>query len=148
MSPVKHAAASGIVGAILAYLSQSIAGGMACFLSGIFIDIDHAYDFWCGKRKFFFTYDEMDDFFTKFPEAARIYVILHSFELVVLLWGIWLLDLSNMILLGVNLGVTLHIAMDFVGNPLRHTGYFLLYRIKHRFKKEDIFVEGYFDDKT
>lgn len=52
MSPIKHAAISGVIGLGLAIYLKSWGAGVACLLSGIFVDVDHHLDFIIAKRRF------------------------------------------------------------------------------------------------
>lgn len=144
MSPVKHAAVSGAASVVFAYFSGSLGGAVVCFLSGIFIDIDHFIDYWIVKRELFFTFKELDAFFTYVPEG-QLRLLFHSYELLLILWLVWLFDTTNMIMLGLVSGMSLHMFMDFFVNPVKPLAYFFIYRFKHKFEKESIFVEHYYD---
>lgn len=66
----------------------------------------------------------------------RFYLLLHSFEFVFMLWiFIWVFSLSEA-WIAVAVGMSQHLVLDRLTNPLRIGGYFFLYRLVHGFKKE------------
>ncbi len=79
MTPKNHVLVSATLGGVLFYVTQSLSPGVACFLAGTVIDIDHLYDYLkhCGLKfsiKNFFSGDY-------FVESRRNFVWLHSYEL-------------------------------------------------------------------
>ena len=63
----------------------------------------------------------------------RFYLLLHSYEILIVLWAaIIILGLSN-IWKAVAIGFTQHIILDNITNPIRRMGYFLSYRASKNF---------------
>ncbi len=143
MSPSKHVLASAATSVIFYGLTKSVSGTLTCFLSGIFIDIDHVFDFWIAKRKFLFTYRELYQFFDR-EKAGKVHLIFHSYELLLTFWAVLFFCHLGMFWLGIAVGCTVHMLFDQWLNPLRPRVYFLLYRIKHGFTKESTFTDEEF----
>ena len=115
---------------------------VSCFLSGIFIDIDHVFDFlifseekfsiknilsWCNELKW-----------------KKIVLIFHSYEFFIFLSFIMYYFPHN-ILLGILLGSGLHLILDQIGNcsfSKYHKPfpwfYFFTFRILSGFRKEKL----------
>jgi hypothetical protein len=143
MGPVQHTIASVVVSGAFALWSRSLPGTVACFLSGIFIDVDHALDFCLAKRKAFFSYKELFSF-CAWEKAGKLYLIFHSYELLIALWiSIFAFHL-NIIWLGIAVGVTFHLLFDRLVNPLRPFVFFWYYRYRKGFEKKGIFPEDYY----
>ena len=144
MKPINHVIISGGVTAAFAYWVQSLPGVIACFLSGIFIDLDHHLDYLIVRKKIPFSYNKLVDYL-KNDHKAPIYLFFHSYELLALLWlGIFYLNL-DVVWLGIAVGCTTHILCDEFANPLRPLAYFLTYRIWHKFNRKMFFKKGHPD---
>ncbi|MDB4349526.1 hypothetical protein OAA99_01070 [Omnitrophica bacterium] len=132
--------ASLIVGAAVTVYFKSLACGAASFLTGVFLDIDHILDyFWnCGVR---FNIREFYDYCIN-VRYKRISLILHSYELLIVLWVLIIaLGLGN-IWKAIAIGATQHLVLDHMRNAstgrMNWRSYFLSFRIKNRFKTEKI----------
>ena len=142
MRPVNHVIISGSVTVVFALWAQSWTGAIACFLSGIFIDLDHHFDYFLERKELPLSYKKLLDFL-KNDHDSRLYLFLHSYELLFALWaGIYYLHL-NEVWLGIALGFTTHILCDEIANPLRPLAYFLTYRIRHKFSRKMFFKKGH-----
>lgn len=143
MSPKGHAVISAGLGGFLGAWLNSWEAGLACFLSGIFIDLDHHLDYFLANKKIPLTYKELYDFGC-FTTTAPLCLFLHGYEWLIILWVLVYYGLLGSLGLGVALGTTAHLLCDQFTNPIRPLGYFLLYRIKHQFKRKDILRDEYF----
>ncbi len=137
MKPTHHVIISGGVSAALAIWVKSPPAIMACFLSGIFIDLDHHLDYWLERKELPLSYKKLCDFCHSDYES-KLRLVLHSYELLILLWvSIYYFSLST-VWVGVALGFTTHIICDEIANPVRPLAYFLTYRIKHNFNRRKL----------
>ena len=143
MSPIKHAAISGVVSISFLAVTSSWLGSWACFLSGIFIDIDHIFDFWLDKKKFLFSYKDLFNFGTR-ERAGRLILIFHSYELLAVFWIAIFLFHLNAVCLGIAWGATTHLLSDQWANPIKPTGYFFYYRFKWGFAKKYILKRKFY----
>jgi len=101
----------------------------------VFIDADHIFDFWYnhGLRKY-------RQFFALILETdlPRMFVVLHSFEVILVLWiCIFVFSLDKYWICAA-IGFTQHLILDQLGNPIRPFGYFFIYRLLKGFKKEHV----------
>ena len=143
MRPAVHTAASGLVSIVFAYWTKSWPGTLACFLSGIFIDLDHVLDYWLARKRLLFTYKELFYFCAKEKEG-KLYLVLHSYEFIALFWFMVYYYQWPVVWLGAAVGVSVHIFLDQLDNPIRPWVYFLCYRFRHGFVREFIFSEEYY----
>lgn len=68
----------------------------------------------------------------------KVYLYLHSYELIIFLWlAIYIFKLPD-IWTAIAIGMTQHLILDQITNPVNRMGYFISYRIKNRFEKEAI----------
>lgn len=132
MQPEYHLFVSAGLASVFYLLTGSIAGSVAAFFGGFFIDLDHFIDFWLYKKKITYT----NEFFSNYSKkTGKIYLIFHSVEL---LWLLYLVQLvtGSAILLGLCAGMAVHLAMDIIGNGVNPLCYFLFYRALHGFRRE------------
>jgi hypothetical protein len=140
--PTSHVIISGGVTAALSLWTRSWDVLAACFLSGILIDLDHHLDYFIARREMPLSYQKLIDF-CKNDHASKIYLIFHSYELLILFWVmIFVFDLGP-VWFGVAIGSTAHVVCDEIANPLRPLAYFLSYRAKNRFDRKFFFKKGY-----
>ncbi len=140
MSPTKHTIASGVVSTAFFFATHSWEGTLACFLSGIFIDLDHIIDFWIAKNRFPFRYKDLYSF-CAFEKSGKLYLLFHSWELLSSLWLLCIFFKMDPVWLGFTVGITTHMIFDAFTNSLRPLAYFMVYRIKHDFSKAAAFPE-------
>ena len=139
MTPSRHTVVSILISIPFGMASQSWVGAITCFLSGIFIDLDHVIDFVANKKKLFRSYDEFFSFFER-ERKGKLYLIFHSYELLFVFWLLIMIYQLNSIWVGLALGMTVHMFCDQITNPLRPFVYFWVYRLRYRFAKEYIYT--------
>ncbi|MEI8176519.1 MAG: hypothetical protein WCG78_06590 [Candidatus Omnitrophota bacterium] len=136
MKPKNHIIASGIVSTGVYIVTHSPVSGVVSFLAGVLIDLDHLIDYYLNYGA---TY-KLGHIYTALDECrlSRVYLFLHSFELLVLFWVAVFLVPLNGICCAIALGFTQHIFLDQYYNPVTPRAYFLSYRYAHKFTKESI----------
>ncbi len=148
MKPVAHIVTSGALGLTLYAMKGDIAPALSCFFAGWLIDIDHAFDYVnnLGLRRGLMLLFNVHNTFPgeSFEEGVQnlihVYLFLHSWELIIGFWGLYLFYPMDPIVTGAFLGLTLHMALDQVSHKLMSSlAYFLTYRIFHRFQAPAIF---------
>lgn len=142
MTPAQHIVASTATSTFFYYLTQSWPGTVVCFLSGILIDLDHVLDYWIFKRKISLSFKELDNFCTE-DKSGKIFLILHSYELMFILWIVSAYFKWPTEWLGALYGMSVHLLCDQIGNPVYPPAYFLFYRWKIGFPKA-VFFRDYF----
>jgi len=117
-----------------------MACGVASFLAGVFLDIDHFLDCYVNYGWRF----KMEDFYTYCREIRfdKLTLVFHSFELIILFWiAIYVFSLGN-IAKAIAIGATQHLFFDQMVNVARDRldprRYFLLFRLSKGFRKEAI----------
>jgi membrane-bound metal-dependent hydrolase YbcI (DUF457 family) len=118
-------------------LSGSAVMAAASFIAGVFVDVDHAFDY---LREYRFRPD-IRFFFRTFHETLyrRVVLLLHSWELLVLLAAGAVWSRGNSVVAGILIGLTQHMIADQFTNPVCRWGYFFTYRIRHKFRTGRIF---------
>jgi len=129
----KHVIASALVSALVWWWLRSSAAALACFLMGVFIDLDHVIDFLYNSRRHL----RIRRFFAafEFEVLENIFVFLHSWEFA-LIWLALLLcvpDTRQPVALGLFVGFVTHLGLDNLFNRHSRWAYFLSYRIRHGF---------------
>lgn len=96
---------------------------------GILIDLDHFFDYF---RHYGFKLNIADFFGHTYLASGKMFVPLHSWELVVILWTLslwvkWVIPVAS--------GITLHLMVDqFLSHRKDPLIYFITYRLYHRFE--------------
>jgi hypothetical protein len=131
-----HVTSSAVVAGILYLFFKSWSMTLSCFLSGIFIDVDHIFDY-IREKGFPF---KVNDFFKAIYEGelTRWTLVLHSWELLFLLSMIAWLTNWNPWITGIFIGFGHHLILDKFFNGERLCTYSFLWRWKHNFHYEKI----------
>ena len=137
MKPSHHVVLSASSGAILGLMLQSWIAGASCFLMGIFIDLDHYFDFWLN-RGFSLSPKRFFDFCYR-GTSRKFYDILHGYEFIPFYWLLTMVPELSDFGWGLTVGYTLHLLGDQLFNRHLHRWtYFLTFRIYHRFESSKI----------
>lgn len=125
------------------FFTNSAYIAVVTLLSGVFIDLDHWFDYFvhAGKIKI-----DVKDFFDKCnnTEFNRYFLFLHSYEFIVVLL-IMAFVCKTAILIGLSLGFGSHMLVDTLNWPKGAICYSLIYRIAVRFEGEKIFPKRHDD---
>ena len=70
-----------------------------------------------------------------------VFIFFHSIELILALWAAVLFMHLSVLWIAFMLGLTQHLIVDILTNPVRGYFYFLSYRIYKGFKKENLFIQ-------
>ncbi|MCM8760987.1 MAG: hypothetical protein NC938_00625 [Candidatus Omnitrophica bacterium] len=134
MKPLAHIAASGIISIAVGIYFKSIGCAAISLAAGVLVDADHFIDYYTSHPftiRIKYIYNACEEIRIK-----KLYVILHSYELVLILWlAIFALSLSDY-WKAAAIGLTQHILFDQFTNPIGRLGYFVIYRMIRGFKKE------------
>ena len=140
MLPASHT----IISAGLSYCFYQYSGSpsatAACFLSGIFIDLDHHLEYLIVKKEIPFDLKKLMHFF-EYDRHPKVYLWFHAWEYLFFLWALIYFLSLGIFWVAIALGVTVHMICDLLANPIRPLGYFLTYRARHGFEKKDILNE-------
>ncbi|MFH1792010.1 MAG: hypothetical protein ABH885_08545 [Candidatus Omnitrophota bacterium] len=127
--------ASALIGAATGIYLRSASCGIIAFFAGILIDIDHVMDFLIshGRGSFSKFYETMLR-----ANIEKFYGVLHSYEVVCALWVCISVFSLGAYWISFAVGVTQHLILDQLFNPIRPWGYFLTFRMLKGFKTDDI----------
>jgi len=139
MKPKYHVVASGIISAIIYFLTKSVPASIAAFIAGVFTDIDHFLDYYLNygfSLNVVEIYKAVDN-----KRLQRLYLFLHSYEVVAIFWLTVFLVPLNSIYFAIAIGMTQHVFFDQAYNPVKPRTYFLTYRIMKGFNKDNFMRE-------
>lgn len=141
MRVLGHTAISVIIGGISYNHTRSLSGFLWVLTAGILIDMDHYIDY-IRNRGFSFNIKKVHNTCRYgYLNFKKITLILHSYELLILLWvSIFIFGL-NSIWKYAAIGFTAHLFLDQIFNPVRPFGYFLAFRIANNFETKKLFLE-------
>lgn len=141
MRPLAHVVTSSVISIYVWIHFRSFVCALISFLAGVLIDLDHLIDFYANNR---FTFSIKRIYCACIRIRFRkIYILLHSYEMLIILWlAIYFFSLSN-IWKALAIGLTQHIIFDQLTNPISRYGYFLTFRIAKGFKKEIVLKTTY-----
>jgi hypothetical protein len=131
-----HAGISLVLAIALFAAFRSMALSVSAMLSGIFIDIDHGFDY---LREYGFRFD-LKFFFHSFHHTLykRVILLFHGWE-----WAILLVISSiasqNPIVSGLTIGIVSHLICDQLTNGVSKWGYFIFFRLRRDFIVSRIF---------
>ena len=138
MKPSYHVTSSTILSGVLYLMTKSWGMAVACFLSGILIDLDHVLDYMIiygwrtfTIRRFFYVFYHV--------RFKQIYLFFHAWEwLIILLGAAWMTG-WNPWLVGLFAGIGLHMILDYFHNGGYIWSYSLILRWKNKFDFETTF---------
>jgi hypothetical protein len=143
MGPKEHLFISGVSAIAWYAVSNDLLTSLSLFGAGILPDTDHVLEYLAYRKK----EGNLREFLSGryFEKKGTIYVLFHSMELLILLFLITLfMYLQNgntwiwRFVASITTGYVLHLALDYIGNPIRPLGYFLINRIFLRWKLDKI----------
>ena len=137
MKMSRHIGLSLAISLLLFALFRSIGMSVAAFISGVFLDIDHVFDY---LREYGFRTD-VRFFFLSFHKTLyrRVVLFLHAWEWLALLAVSAALVYDNSIVIGICIGIGQHLITDQCTNPVCKWGYSISYRARNGFRTPKIF---------
>lgn len=136
MLPRGHVAVSAVVSICVWVWFRSAGCAVISFAAGVLIDLDHLLDYYANFG-FTLSLKKMYDACHQM-KLSRLYLVLHSYELIIILWSSILLFGLSDYWIALAIGLTQHMIADQITNPMRGLGYFLSFRVISRFKQEKI----------
>jgi len=135
----------------LGHLVLSLVAGYICYksykrwsswfwavLSGFLVDLDHLFDYFLLRGWQF----NLPDFISSryYHEANRVYILLHSWELVLLLGVVSIFSKKKHVFCPLALGLALHLIWDHLTNPAYWYTYTLIGRYVQDFMLTRLFA--------
>jgi len=141
MNVYKHTAVSFVISALLLLALKKIQVSIACFLTGVFIDLDHVFDYYLNHelkdrlsllrhpRKLF---SSLSADYAKYNPDYSLCKFLHSVEILIAVPFLYFFGLWNAVATGIAIGFVTHMVMDAL--PMGHIGVLsLIYKIRNGF---------------
>ena len=144
MDPSRHAAVSLGISAVLWFFTRNVFAASVAFATGVLVDIDHLieYAIHYGWRDFsikeFYQICKRTHLKNTSRRFKKLYLIFHSYEIVILLWVAALL-IKNIYLVAFALGYSGHLILDGIGNPFHPCSYFIIRRVIKNFEADKLF---------
>lgn len=108
-------------------------------MAGILMDADHYLDY-VREHGVSFNLKKVYNTCKNPASFKRLFLILHSYEFVIILWSLIFAFKLNVIWNYIAIGFTLHLLIDQVTNPVRSLSYFFLFRALNGFQTEKVFI--------
>jgi len=132
-----HTGISLVIAAGLFAAFRSLSLSLAALLTGIFIDIDHTFDY---LREYGFR-PNIKFFFHVFDDTLfkRVVLIFHGWEWAILLAVLSMTSKHDPIISGIAIGLWSHLLCDQFTNGASIWGYSLIFRLSRKFEALKIF---------
>jgi len=137
MKPIYHIAISSCVSVLVWLIFRSFSATAACFVTGIFLDIDHLIDYAVNyglrfRGRHFFKAFEYEAF-------ENIFLFLHSWEFVAIYLALlWIINWKP-VAIGAGIGIIVHLLVDHFFNDHSKLAYFFSYRLLHGFSAKHFY---------
>jgi hypothetical protein len=137
LRPQAHVAVSAGLGAIFWAKSRDWRTMALSLAFGVLVDLDHVFDYLYSERRL--TWDTRTFMRTRYwRRSGRIFVLFHAFEYLPMVFFMWQAFKGRKWAVAATSAMSSHVLADHFVNELRPLGYFISYRILHRFKAEEI----------
>lgn len=132
-----HTGISLVLAVALYAVFRSISLSVTTLITGIFVDIDHGFDY---LREYGFKFN-IKFFFKSFHDTLfrRIVLLFHGWEWIALLGIFSVASSFDPVICGILLGLGSHLICDQFTNGVTGWGYFFFFRLKKKFVVSAIF---------
>ena len=137
MRPRGHIVASAGLGAIFWVRSRDVRTMLLSLVFGVLVDVDHLIDYWYAEGRV--SLDAREFLRARYwRKSGRIFVLFHAFEYLPPLFFFWQAWRGRKWAVAATSAMSVHLVADHFVNDLRPLGYFILYRVAHRFRAAEI----------
>jgi len=141
MRPLQHVAISAVTSAGFFYFFQNIGYTIVAFITGVFLDIDHFFDYFhIAGFRFSLKEFRLSEYCIS---AKQVFLFFHSYELLIPIALYGYLSGNYLLAAALGTGLLVHLLSDNLWNPVTRPAYFLLYRLYHRFSADSFFRHDY-----
>lgn len=104
---------------------------------GVLVDLDHFIDYWFSEGRVCF---DLHTFLrTRYwKKSGRLFVLFHAFEYLPLVFLVWRALKGRRWAVAATVAMSSHVLADHFVNELRPLGYFILYRVMHGFRADEL----------
>jgi len=137
LRPQGHVIVSAGLGAIFWAKSRDPRTLLLSLVFGVLVDLDHFVDYWYAEGRLRF---DLRTFLAAryWRRSGRIFILFHAFEYLPLLFLFWQGYKGRKWAIAATAAMSSHVLADHFINELKPLGYFLLYRLAHGFRSEEI----------
>jgi hypothetical protein len=141
MRTLGHIATSFTVGTILYNYSRSYAAFLGFLITSVFIDLDHYIDY---AREYGLSFNLKRVYGICLSPMCfkKLTLILHSYELMILVWLVVATFNLNIIWRYAAMGLIFHIFIDQITNPVLPSTYFFWFRMINNFETAKFLEKG------
>jgi hypothetical protein len=133
-----HGAVSLLAGGAAWLVFDSFAAAAACLISGLLLDVDHLLDYFLHQPRSNTLGDLVD--VCENCRLRKVILPLHSWELVLpVLLAAAMLPGQRLLLIGLVIGLCLHLLADQLSNPVTGGAYFFIHRWRKGFRRSAFF---------
>jgi hypothetical protein len=137
LRPQAHVAVSAGLGAIFWAKSRDWRTFLISVAFGVLVDLDHLFDYWYSERRL--TWNTRTFMSTRYwRRSGRVFLLFHAFEHLPMVFLLWQAFKGRKWAVAATSAMSSHVLADHFVNELRPLGYFLSYRIAHRFRASEI----------
>ena len=133
MTLKQHVTITTALSLLLGLFWKNYMGVMLFWLGGIFIDVDHYFDYVRETGDMRISLRRMEEMFLNLKEK-KFYGLFHSYELIIIGVCLNFFYLKNEWFYGLLAGLASHLILDALCNPVKARFYFFLYRLNHSFE--------------
>jgi len=104
---------------------------------GVLVDLDHFVDYWYSEGRICFN---LRTFLSTryWQRSGRLFILFHAFEYLPLVFLFWQAYKGRKWAWAATAAMSSHVLADHFINELRPLGYFILYRLAHGFKADQL----------
>lgn len=139
MRPAYHFAASSLIAGVSYLATQSPPIAASTFAIGFLIDADHLFDYsiYCVQKRRWLKLKELLNL-SHYPPPTKIYIPLHAYELLLLIWAAALYFLAFPWALWLSFSMGMHLLMDYLAYRPHPLCYSLIFRMTRGFDHERV----------
>ena len=137
MKPQGHVIVSVGLGGLFWARSRDFRTLLISLIFGVLVDIDHLVDYFYAERSFRFN---LRAFLSSrsWARSGRVFVLFHGFEYLPFVFLFWQGMRGRKWAIAATSAMSVHLLADHVLNDLKPLGYFITYRLAHRFRASEL----------
>jgi hypothetical protein len=137
LKPQGHVIVSAGLGALFWAKSRDVRTLAISIIFGVLVDLDHLLDYMYAEKRLIF---DLKEFMATgyWRKSGRIFLLFHAFEYLPLVYVVWHALKGRKWAVAATAAMSSHVVADHLVNDLKPWGYFILYRLAHRFRAAEL----------
>jgi len=137
LRPQGHVITSAGLGAIFWAKSRDPWTMALSLAFGVLVDLDHFLDYWYSEGRICF--DLKTFLATRYwRKSGRLFIVFHAFEYLPIVFLLWRAVKGRRWAVAATAAMSSHVLADHLVNELRPLAYFILYRLAHGFRADEL----------